>query len=93
MAGFESVSVALCFIAHELAVNPDAQKKLQEEIDRVCQELHDKQKTLDYEAINQMKYLDMVISGKKYCKEVKLLAVLKYLNCRGITSLATVTVY
>lgn len=59
-AGFDTVSSAMSFTAHELAVNPEVQKKLCLEIDAVWEENDGK---LDYEAVMKMKFLDMVISG------------------------------
>ncbi|KAJ3645263.1 hypothetical protein Zmor_022932 [Zophobas morio] len=58
-AGFETVSNASSLMAHELAVNPDVQKKLQEEIDDVRQQYGEK---VPYEALLSMKYLDQVVS-------------------------------
>lgn len=61
-AGFETVSTALCFMVYELAVNQDVQTKLRREIDDVLKETDGK---ITYDAlINQMSYLDMVVSGK-----------------------------
>jgi cytochrome P450 family 9 len=60
-AGFDTVSTASCFMALELAIYPDVQKKLQDEIDAVNQEHNGK---IPYEAILSMKYLDQVISGE-----------------------------
>ncbi|KAI4464070.1 cytochrome p450 [Holotrichia oblita] len=57
-AGFDSVSTLLCFMAYELVVNPDVQKRLQEEIDDTLKECNGK---LTYEALLKMKYMDMVI--------------------------------
>ncbi|XP_026482129.1 cytochrome P450 9e2-like [Ctenocephalides felis] len=66
LAGFESISTSICFVAYELAINPDVQKTLQDEIDAVCVELEQSnQKLVDYERLHKMKYLDMVISGEK----------------------------
>ena len=59
-AGFETVSNVSSFMAHELAVNPDVQKKLQEEIDDARQKHGGK---VPYEALLSMKYLDQVVSG------------------------------
>ncbi|GBP26435.1 Cytochrome P450 9e2 [Eumeta japonica] len=58
-AGFETVSTAIVFLLYELALNPDIQTKLREEIDSSYNKYSDK---IDYDKINQMKYLDMVVS-------------------------------
>lgn len=55
-AGFDSVSALMCFMAYELAINADVQARLRAEIT-------DHDGPITYEAILQMKYLDMVISG------------------------------
>ncbi|XP_012531214.2 cytochrome P450 9e2-like [Monomorium pharaonis] len=58
-AGFDSSSTLMSFAAHEIAVNPDVQEKLQIEIDQV---LEDTNGQPSYEAINEMKYLNAVIN-------------------------------
>ncbi|XP_017770172.1 PREDICTED: cytochrome P450 9e2-like [Nicrophorus vespilloides] len=58
-AGFETVSTLMCFMAYELAVNPDIQTKLINEIDETNAECDGK---LTYEQLSTMKYMDMVIS-------------------------------
>lgn len=60
IAGFDSVANLLSFLAYELTVNPDIQEKLYEEVLAVA--VQSEGKPVSYEAINQMKYLDMVIS-------------------------------
>lgn len=60
-AGFDAVSSLMCFMSHELAVNPDVQQKLIEEVDNTFRECKGK---LTYEALIKMKYLDMITSGK-----------------------------
>lgn len=45
---------------HELAVNPDVQERLHEEIFTAWEENNGK---LGYETVVKMKYLDMVVSG------------------------------
>lgn len=60
LAGFDTSSTLMCYMAHELAVNPDIQKKLIQEVDDVTRELNGA--PLTYEAIQKMKYLDMVVS-------------------------------
>jgi len=57
--GFESTSTAMCFAAHEIAVNPDIQERLQNEIDNVLEETNGQ---VTYEAINNMEYLEAVIN-------------------------------
>ncbi|GJQ77435.1 hypothetical protein Trydic_g20833 [Trypoxylus dichotomus] len=58
-AGFDSVATVMSFLGHELAVNPDVQQRLQDEIDDT---LHKCNGNLTYEALMKMKYMDMVIS-------------------------------
>jgi cytochrome P450 family 9 len=60
IAGFETASVLLHFVAYELALNADIQQKLVEEILATNNEL--KCQNLTYEALQKMKYMDMVIS-------------------------------
>ena len=55
--GFDTTSTQMCIIAHELALNPDIQKRLQAEIDKVLSESSGKP---TYEAITSMLYLDAV---------------------------------
>jgi hypothetical protein len=66
LAGFETSSTLLCFASHQLAVHPDIQNRLQEEITETLQEHGGK---FTYDAVHNMKYLDMVLSGEKkqYC--------------------------
>ncbi|KAJ9573565.1 hypothetical protein L9F63_009050 [Diploptera punctata] len=58
-AGFETVSTLMCFVSNQLAVYPDVQTRLQQEIDQTLQENDGK---ITYEAVHSMKYLDMVLS-------------------------------
>lgn len=58
-AGFETTSVLICFMAHELTINPEIQKKLQKEIDETIEKVDGK---ITYEVLLEMKYLDMVVS-------------------------------
>uniref|UniRef100_A0A1B0CWX1 Cytochrome n=1 Tax=Lutzomyia longipalpis TaxID=7200 RepID=A0A1B0CWX1_LUTLO len=60
LAGFETVSVAMSFITYELAINPEIQEKLYREILETNEELGSK--SLNYDTIQKMKYMDMVIS-------------------------------
>ncbi|KAL0884223.1 hypothetical protein ABMA27_016221 [Loxostege sticticalis] len=54
-AGFETSSSSTSFTLHQLAYNPDVQKKVQEDIDSVL-ERHNN--TLCYEAVKEMTYLE-----------------------------------
>jgi cytochrome P450 family 9 len=60
LAGFDTSSTLLCFATHLLAMHPDVQSRLQEEIDMT---LNNDEGNLTYEAVHGMKYLDMVVSG------------------------------
>ncbi|XP_062314685.1 cytochrome P450 3A27-like [Osmerus eperlanus] len=57
-AGYETSSSTLCFLAYNLAINPDIQTALQEEIDQTFPNKAE----LTYESIMQMEYLDMVLN-------------------------------
>ncbi|XP_012266481.2 cytochrome P450 9e2-like [Athalia rosae] len=59
MAGLEGSTVAMCFVAQILALEPEVQKKLHAEIDEVLKENPER---VSYEQINAMKYLEAVIS-------------------------------
>ena len=61
LAGFESVSSSMSFLMYELAVNPDVQDRLAQEIRE-----HDAKNggKFDFNSIQNMMYMDMVISGK-----------------------------
>lgn len=60
-AGFESVSSSMCFLMHELAVNPDVQERLVQEIKEYDIKNDGK---LEFNSIQSMAYMDMVVSGK-----------------------------
>lgn len=55
-AGFETSSTASSYTLHQLAFNPDCQKKVQQEIDKVLAKYNNK---LTYDAVNEMHYLEM----------------------------------
>ncbi|KAL1509588.1 hypothetical protein ABEB36_004300 [Hypothenemus hampei] len=59
-AGFDTVSTALCYSAHELAMNKNIQDRFREEI-RETHKLHNG--ILTYDSLLKMKYMDMV-----YCE-------------------------
>ncbi|KAL9988756.1 hypothetical protein ACROYT_G003239 [Oculina patagonica] len=58
-AGFETSSTTLSFVCHHLATSPEIQDKVQQEIDTVWP---DESESLSYDMVQQMPYLDMVIS-------------------------------
>lgn len=60
VAGFDTTSQAECFASHQLAIYPDIQRRLQEEVDEVYARNNGK---VSFSDINGMKYMDMVISG------------------------------
>lgn len=49
----------MTFMSYELMANPDVQKKLQQEIDDMNDELGGKK--VNYEQIQGMKYMDQVV--------------------------------
>ncbi|XP_077172715.1 cytochrome P450 3A21-like [Paroedura picta] len=57
-AGYEATSNILGYIAYELALHPDAQQKLQEEIDSVLPN----KAPLNYDTVMQVEYLDMAMN-------------------------------
>ena len=56
-AGSETSSITLGFTSYHLAIYPEVQDKLQEEIDRICPG-----DVIDYQSLQGMVYLDAVIS-------------------------------
>lgn len=64
-AGFETSSTTLSFVFYELAVNPEIQKKLQNEIDSNLEENDQK---LTYEGITKMEYLEWVVQGESIAR-------------------------
>lgn len=59
-AGHETTSTVLSFACYHLAVSPEIQEKLQQEIDSAWSD--ECNQMLSYETIHQLPYLDMVIS-------------------------------
>uniref|UniRef100_A0A672LTL8 Hydroperoxy icosatetraenoate dehydratase n=1 Tax=Sinocyclocheilus grahami TaxID=75366 RepID=A0A672LTL8_SINGR len=57
LAGHETSSNTLAFACYLLALHPEFQKKLQEEVD----EFFSRHETADYSNVQELKYLDMVI--------------------------------
>ncbi|KAF5285375.1 hypothetical protein FQR65_LT13265 [Abscondita terminalis] len=58
-AGFDTASTMMSYTCYELAVNPEIQDKLREEVDET---LKNSNGEITYEVITSMKYLDMVVS-------------------------------
>jgi cytochrome P450 len=68
VAGLDTTSTLLSFASHQLAVHPELQSRLQEEIDETLQEHGGK---FTYEAVHSMKYLGMVVSGESMHSSAK----------------------
>ena len=60
VAGFETSSTTMSFAIYEMALNPEIQLRVQEEIDKVMK----KSPTLTYESLAEMVYLEQIINGK-----------------------------
>ncbi|XP_072397933.1 cytochrome P450 9e2-like [Diabrotica undecimpunctata] len=58
-AGFDSSSTLMSFLGYELCANPDIQESLREEVKETMENCNGK---LSYEALVNMKYMDMVVS-------------------------------
>jgi hypothetical protein len=61
LGGFETSSKTMMLCLYELALHQDIQDRLREEIAHVQQKHYGK---LTYEGIQEMEYLDKVVSGK-----------------------------
>lgn len=51
----------MSFLGYELALNPDIQQKLQEEIDEILKQCEGE---VTYEALIKMNYMDMIVTGE-----------------------------
>ena len=60
VAGFETSSTTMTFCLYEMALNPDIQLRVQEEIDKVLKKHNG---NLTYDAVQEMEYLDKVVNG------------------------------
>lgn len=65
LGGSDTSSTALTFCLLELMLNIEVQEKLRKEI---MNTLKKDNEILSYEGIKDMKYMDMVINGKKFIK-------------------------
>ena len=76
-AGFETTSSILTFCLYELSLHKDIQDRLRDEIDVVLQEHEGK---ITYEGIQEMEYLDKIVSGKaqflKKCRTHELISLI-----------------
>jgi len=62
-AGFETSATTMSFALYELALQPDIQDRLRTEITKV---LSKHQGQLTYDGMQEMVYLDMVVSGEAF---------------------------
>ncbi|KAL1386787.1 hypothetical protein pipiens_012807 [Culex pipiens pipiens] len=60
LAGFDTVSTCMTFLTYELALNPEIQNRLYEEIMETERSLNGS--PLNYETLQKMVYMDMVVS-------------------------------
>ena len=60
LAGFETSSTTAMFCVYELALNPDIQDKVRDEIKSV---LKSHRGSLTYDSLNEMTYLTKVLNG------------------------------
>ena len=82
LAGYESSSSTLTFALYELALHPEIQQSLRAEI------LHEMSKhdgKLTYDGIQDVLYLDRIVSGEErigLSKNLRLIAGLDEVNCK-----------
>ncbi|PSN30124.1 hypothetical protein C0J52_26426 [Blattella germanica] len=62
-AGFETSSSTMSYTLYQMALNPEIQKRLSSEIREVLQKNNNQ---ISYDVIQDMKYLDMVVSGMRF---------------------------
>ena len=62
LAGFETSSTAITLCLYELALNPEIQERVRNEIDTV---LEKQGGNLTYDSIFEMEYLEKVVDGKR----------------------------
>ncbi|XP_062563221.1 probable cytochrome P450 9f2 [Armigeres subalbatus] len=60
LAGFDPIATFCIFIIYELILNPEIQQRLYEEVRQINNQM--KGKPLTYDALQGMKYMDMVVS-------------------------------
>jgi cytochrome P450 family 6 len=63
VAGFEPSATTMTFCLYELALNPDIQYRLRNEIDTVLKKHGG---SVTYDGIQEMIYLDKIVSGKMF---------------------------
>lgn len=59
LAGFETSATLLVFCVHELALNPDVQENLYQEV----KEFEEENGVLTHENMSKLKYLECVLNG------------------------------
>lgn len=77
VAGFETSSTTMSNAMYELALNPDIQNKLREEVRLTYKQNNGK---LNYDCIKDMKYLDKVFKGESYQISVTLFFSVSVIN-------------
>ena len=76
-AGYETTATTLAFTAYYLALNPNVQEKLQQEID---EHFPTKNHKINYETVQKLQYLDMVFSEVSRLAYIGQLAVQRICN-------------
>lgn len=63
LAGYDTTNIALSLAAYSLATHPEVQERLFQEI----QEKAPNRDSVNYDTVNKMEYLDMVLSETLRC--------------------------
>jgi len=88
-AGFETTATTMSFALYELALQPDIQDRLRTEITQVLSKYEGQ---LTYDGIQEMAYLDMVVSGERVEVECPYSGGYRLRSCVHVT-LVTLSYY
>jgi cytochrome P450 family 6 len=61
LGGFDTMATTFSFLSHRLALHPEIQTKVRDEVKEVMDKNNGK---MTYESLKDLKYMDMVIAGQ-----------------------------
>lgn len=60
-AGYETSSTTMSFCLYELAIHPEIQNQVREELTRISKKYNDQ---MNFESLKELTYLEQVLNGK-----------------------------